>query len=199
MFYPKRPSPAQIDAYLATRSDLPLTYAEVGSTFGAPPAGYVLDHNTIKLGEGRATFERACEAMRNWTMSRIGWVEIWPRDARIEAGTTVAVLARAAGIWPLFACRIIRVVNEPGPIEEFGFAYGTLPGHVLAGEERFAIRWNHQDNSVWYDLVAYSRPTTLMARLVYPLIRRFQRRFAAASLAAMSRAAQSSVCPEPCN
>lgn len=31
------------------------------------------------------------------------------------------------------------------------FMYGscTLRGHLLAGEERFAVRWNRHDDSVW--------------------------------------------------
>src|SRR5262249_55066407 len=78
-------------------------------------------------------------------------------------------------------CRIVHVVDEP---RRFVFAYGTLPGHVESGEERFLIEWL-PDDSVWYDLRAFSRPRLWLVRLLYPLARRQQRRFARESLAAM--------------
>ena len=135
-------------------------------------------------------FDRACAALRGWAMSRVGWVEIWPPESPLEEGTTVAVVARGLGLWSVSACRIVRVIAEHGPIESFGFAYGTLPGHVLSGEERFLVRWDRREGSVWYDLLAFSRPAHLVGRLGYPLVRRVQRRFAPDSLRAMARAVE---------
>ena len=80
------------------------------------------------------------------------------------------------------------MIEEHGPVESFGFAYGTLPGHALSGEERFTVVWDRAEGSVWYDLLAISRPSRLAWRLGYPLVRRIQRRFAPASLLAMGRA-----------
>ncbi len=74
----------------------------------------------------------------------------------------VAVLGRAVGLWWLNCCRIVYVVNEVGLVAKFGFAYGTLPGHVESGEERFQVEWNRNDNTVWYDLLAFSRPKPLL-------------------------------------
>lgn len=105
-----------------------------------------------------------------------------------EEGTTVALVARGFGLWSLFACRIVRAIEEHGPVELSGFAYGTLPGHALSGEERFTITWDRAEGSVWYDLLAISRPSSLAWRLVHPLVRRAQRRFAPASLQAMADA-----------
>ena len=53
-----------------------------------------------------------------------------------------------------FLGRIVRMIDAHGVVEEFGFAYGTLPGHVLSGEERFEVRWDRRGGSVWYDLRA---------------------------------------------
>ena len=50
-----------------------------------------------------------------------------------------------------------------------------------------AVRWDRRDDSVWYDLLAFSRPSSFVGRLAYPLVRRAQRRFAPASLQAMAR------------
>jgi uncharacterized protein (UPF0548 family) len=73
-------------------------------------------------------------------------------------------------------------------MSRYGFAYGTLPGHVEAGEERFLVEWNKSDNRVWYDIVAFSRPRHVLARLGNFQVRRMQKRFARESAAAMVRA-----------
>ena len=48
-------------------------------------------------------------------------------------------MARALGHWWLKACRIVYVVDESGPISQFGFAYGTLPGHAEMEKECDAL------------------------------------------------------------
>jgi uncharacterized protein (UPF0548 family) len=80
----------------------------------------------------------------------------------------------------------VYVLDETSPVRCVGFAYGTLPGHAARGEERFSIEW-HSDDTVWYDLLAFSRPGHWLIWLGYPCVRRLQRRFALASLAAMVR------------
>ncbi len=183
-----RPSEARIRRFLDERRGLPFSYPDVGASLGEPPAGYVLDHHRAKLGEGPRVFDHACAAVRGWAMFRSGWVEVWPPEPPLAEGTTVALLARGPGLWALFACRIVAVIEEHGPVESFGFAYGTLPGHALSGEERFTVRWDRAEGDVWYDLLAISRPSGLAWRLGYPLVRLFQRRFAPGSLRAMTRA-----------
>ena len=101
------------------------------------------------------------------------------------------------GLWWLNACRIVYVVDEPGPIRTFGFAYGTLPGHVEKGEERFLIEWDKTTNAVSYDIRAFSPANRLLIRLGYPAVRRAEKRFGRHSAAAMFRAVnQSSPIPE---
>ena len=77
---------------------------------------------------------------------------------------------------------VVYVIDEP---RRFGFAYGTLPDHVERGEERFLIEWNANDNSVWYDILAFSRPQHPLVKLSSPLARKLQKQFARESLARM--------------
>jgi uncharacterized protein (UPF0548 family) len=184
----RKPSAEKLRDFLATQSRLDLTYAAVGATAVVPPAGYVVDHTRIKLGEGARTFAAAKSALRRWEHFRLGWVETWPPDTPIQTGQVVAVIARLLGLWWLNACRIVYVVDEPGPVQRYGFAYGTLPEHAESGEERFTVEWHEQDDAVWYDILAFSRPQQLLARLGYPLVRRLQKRFARDSATAMQRA-----------
>jgi uncharacterized protein (UPF0548 family) len=121
-------------------------------------------------------------------MFNFDWVELcWP-NAPIEVDSTVGVLIKALGVWSINASRIVYLTDEAGPIERYGFAYGTLPDHAEGGEERFSVAWDHADDSVWYDILAFSRPKQLLSRVGYPYIRHLQKRFAAASKAAMQQA-----------
>ena len=153
-----------------------------------PPVGYVVDYTRIKLGEGESVFRSAIAALRRWEQFRLGWVEAWSPDTPIKPGEVVAVMGRAIGRWWLNACRIVYVVDESGPISKFGFAYGTLPGHIESGEERFLIEWDRGDNTVRYDILAFSRPNQFWSRLGYPVVRRLQRRCRTDSAASMLRA-----------
>jgi uncharacterized protein (UPF0548 family) len=179
---PDRSSLAQIRAHYA---DLPLTYAAVGCSRGTVPAGFVSDHHRVQLGSGAAVFARARQALRDWRMLQLGWVEpCWP-DAAIKEGVIVGTLARAFGLWAVNVCRIVFVVDDDGPVARYGFAYGTLPGHAAIGEERLQVEWDRADDRVFYEIQAVSRPGQWLTRLAYPLLRRVQHRFGRDSLRAM--------------
>jgi uncharacterized protein (UPF0548 family) len=188
MFSLRKPSAESIRHFLATQATLPFSYSAVGATAETTPAGYVVDRTRIRLGEGESVFQSAKTALRRWEQFRLGWVAAWPPETPIQPGEVVAVLGRAAGFWWLNSCRIVYVVDQSGPISRFGFAYGTLPGHVESGEERFLIDWDRVDNSVSYDILAFSKPNHVLTRLGYPLVRRTQKRFGRESAAAMLRA-----------
>jgi len=180
-----RPDSAAIRRFLDEQRALPFSYEEIGHTkYGARThRGYDVDHNRQQLGAGAATFAAACAAIRAWRMFPAPWTAIEPA-APIEVDASVGVLVRALGLWWLNAARIVYVIDEP---RRFGFAYGTLPGHAERGEERFSVEWR-DDDSVWYDLYAFSRPRLLAARIGAPVTRALQRRFARDSKAAMAAA-----------
>jgi uncharacterized protein (UPF0548 family) len=184
----QKPNAESIRPFLTAQARLPYSYQAVGASARTPPDGYVVDHTRIKLGEGESVFHSAIAALRQWEQFHLGWVEAWSPDTPIQPGEVVAVMGWAIGLWWLNACRIVYVVEESGPISKFGFAYGTLPGHAERGEERFLIEWNQSDNSVWYDILAFSKPNHFLIRLGYPLVRRLQKSFGRDSAAAMLKA-----------
>ncbi len=193
VFFFRKPSAAAVRAFIYSQSKLELSYAAVGATATEPPAGHTVDHTRLRLGQGRSVFDAAAAALRRWQHFQLDWVEpCWP-ETPIEPGQTVGILGCACWLWTLNACRIVYVVNEDGPIKKFGFAYGTLPEHVESGEERFAVEWHQADDSVWYDILAFSRPNHILARVGYPMVRRMQKRFARDSAAAMVRAVDTSM------
>lgn len=183
-----KPSAAQRADFRTAQAQLAFTYPAVGATASVVPASYNLDHTRIRLGEGEKVFEAARTALERWQQFQLGWVEPWPTDTPLEAGAVVTILIRVLGLWALNACRIVYVVADEGPVTRFGFAYGTLPGHAETGEERFLIEWDRTDDAVWYDILAFSRPRHVLARLGTPFVRRLQKRFGRESAAAMLRA-----------
>jgi len=128
------------------------------------------------------------EAICGWQMFNMPWLRLYWPTTPIEVGANVAVLVHHFGFYSLNPCRIVYVVNEDGPITRFGFAYGTLAEHAERGEERFTVEWDRSEGSVWYAILAFSRPQKTLAKLGYPLSRMLQRRFAEASQAAMLEA-----------
>ncbi len=186
MFLRRKPSEKMVAQFISSQHELPFSYREVGATRNeATPAGYNVDHNRLRLGEGEQTYQRAVSALKNWQQFELGWVKIVPPNTPVEVGRTVAVQAHTFGFWSLSACRVVYVIDEKE--KRFGFAYGTLPNHVECGEERFSIEW-HEDDSVWYDIYAFSHPAHPLVKLGFPLARKLQKRFARESLNVMRAA-----------
>lgn len=184
MFLIHRPPERRIREVLASQEGVGFSYAEVGATRIEAPAGYQVNGERFELGSGLGAFERARLALRQWRMFEMGWLELcWP-DAPIARGSTVAVLAHHLGFWSLHVARIVYVIDEP---RRFGFAYGTLAEHAESGEEWFGVE-QRDDDSVGYEIRAFSREKHPLAKIGYAFTRSLQRRFRSDSGRAMQRA-----------
>lgn len=143
--------------------DLPLTYDDVGATAHGTPAGYRHAQLTKRIGTGRARFEQAAEAVMRYGMLRGAGVAVTASTDVAETGTLV--LGR---LGPFAApCRVVYVIDEP---DLRGFAYGTLPGHPVSGEERFAVRYDPATEAVHSEVSAFSAPNTWWAKLAAPVL-----------------------------
>jgi uncharacterized protein (UPF0548 family) len=188
-----KPSVDVLRRFLDEQARQKYTYSDVGSTLGESwadnvPAGFDVDHTRACLGAGAQTWLAAKNALRGWRQFQLGWVEPSPSDVPLLPGNVVSIVARLGPVYWLNACRIVDAIDERGPVERFGFAYGTLPGHAERGEERFLVEWHHTDDSVWFDILAFSRPRHWLARLGYPVVRLLQKRFGREAVASMRRA-----------
>lgn len=161
------------------------SYEPVGATQDEQPvAGFDNDHNRVCLGTGEEVYRAACRALLGWEQFPRDWVRILPGDAPLRKAQRVAMVARAFGLIWISGAELVYTVDAP---RRFGFAYGTLETHIECGEERFLIEWL-PDDTVWYDLRAFSRPRHWLIRLGYPLARRLQRRFVHDSQKALQQA-----------
>jgi uncharacterized protein (UPF0548 family) len=184
----RKPTIEVIRRFLDGQRELDLSSPFDGVTKGTPPPRFAVDQTRMKLGSGETAFVAAKAALERWDQFRLNWLEAYPTETPIRSGEAVAILVHAAGLWWLEACRIVYTIDEDGRTKRFGFANGTLPDHPLTGEERFLVEWNRADDSVWYEILAVSRPRHLLARLGYPFVRLMQKRFGRDSAAAVVRA-----------
>lgn len=77
--------------------------------------------------------------------------------------------------------RVVYVIEDENRV---GFAYGTMHGHPLSGEESFLLE-HRDDDSVWFTLRSFSRHASGARALVGPIARTSQRRLAARYLRAL--------------
>ena len=183
----RKPSQHALEELLTQARAAALTYSEVGATRGGSlPAGFRHDRYELRVGEGSDLFERAVQALRKWQPQKGAGVEVVPRDASVGENETVILLLRAAGLWAPAPCRVIYVVDQA---DQFGFAYGTLPGHPETGEVAFMVS---QDSAEGIDfrVTSFSRSVDPLARLAAPITRWVQKRVTRRYLTALMQAAR---------
>ena len=146
--------------------DLPFTYPERGWTaWSQPPPGYHAVQRSRVLGVGPEVFERAGAALLNWRMHRRAGIDLIATDPRAVVGARVLL---RIGLGPLALtapCQVVYTVHDD---HRHGFAYGTLTGHPVSGEESFIVSLGAADDRVTFTVRAFSRPATALARLCGP-------------------------------
>ena len=178
------PSGTQLHNYWQGLGAHAHTYEDQGATrTGLPPQGYDYDINRICLGQGQQVYEAAVISLRDWRMFPPSWTVVFPDKVPLIEGKDVVVLFRLFGMWWFNGCRIVYPIHEKN---RFGFAYGTLEGHVERGEEQFLVYRDDQDQ-VWYQITAFSKPGVWLTKLGYPVARRLQRRFVQQSMQCMQQ------------
>jgi len=200
-----RPSALQIQEAVAHGSSQGFNYKHVGGTEAAPPLAaelvqerWAVDHTRVQVGTGRATYEKGKRALQSWRHFQLGWTTVDP-STKVKKGEKVCVVARAILPWTRNPLEIVyakertqqlppAAAGKPGTEGwVFRFAHGCLGGHLLAGEERFAMEWRKDDDSVWYEIYTFSKPAHPLSIATYPVVRLLQKRFAWDSAAAMRR------------
>lgn len=188
LFLLRRPNEAFIQETMESQRDQQLTYPGVGLTRESGcPAGFRKNQWRAVIGAGEEAFLRAKQALADWRMLNLGWVEVVSAPESIREHAHVCTLARTLGVYTLNVARIVYV-DDDDAANRFGFGYGTLPEYALSGEERFTVTYDPATQDVVYEIFSFSRPTSLMVRLGQPFVRRAQRRFCCDSVAAMEAA-----------
>lgn len=190
MFLLRRPSDESINATINAQRAANLTYGFVGWTeCSMAPPGFSVNHWTSVIGKGGRAFARAKDAMHQYRMLTVGWLQRIGPVEPIVRNSIVCTLARQMGMYSLNVGRIIYVDDQTS--ERFGFGYGTLPEHALVGEERFMVMLDTTSENVRFEIFSFSRPQSMLMRAIRPLLWRAQRRFCVDATAAMRDSCQS--------
>jgi uncharacterized protein (UPF0548 family) len=152
------------DATRRRLAEAALTYSEVGATIGELPAGYHHLRRRVVIGRGQQAFVNAAADIAAWQVQLRAGVAV-----TVSAPTAIlgAVALLGLGVGPLrlsAPCRVVYTVDES---RRRGFGYGTLPGHPESGEEAFIVE-HHDDDTVSFTITAFSRPSTVIARIAGP-------------------------------
>jgi uncharacterized protein (UPF0548 family) len=126
-----------VSAELAARA---LTYAPVGATaprdeLWTPPGGPRAYERTVSLGHGEACWQIASTAVVSWGVKTRSGFAVRP-PVRVAEGRDFWLIASVGPVRVREPVRVVAVVDEP---DRCGFAYGTLEGHPVSGEEAFVV------------------------------------------------------------
>jgi len=160
------------------------TYSDIGATLaGKRPAGFHHDHYETVLGNGPETLQRAVTGLKAWEAHRLPGMRVFPSDQEIHTGATVVVTLGTPVVALAAPCRIVSVIDGQ---TRWGFAYGTLPGHPEQGEEAFVVSMS-PDETVRFEIEAFSRPGDPLVRLSGPIGRGIQKGGTGGYLRALKR------------
>lgn len=162
----------------------PLTYAPVGVTRGEPQPGFRTLRSSGVVGRGADDFQAAAHAVLSWRAQAVPGVRGEPGDAPVRVGTEVRVRLGVGHLALSAPARVVYVVGEP---RKQGFAYGTLPGHPISGEEAFVVHLE-PDGRVVFTVSASSRPGSALTRFAGPVLPLFQRLMAGLYVRSVARA-----------
>ncbi|MCH6158949.1 DUF1990 family protein [Streptomyces marispadix] len=160
-----------------TRAGQRLNYPGIGATEQEPgewPAGYRTLRVSDQVGRGDEDFAAAADAVMTWRMHRTAGVRFDTDAKRAVPGAQVVVGLGVGSLRTHAPCRVVWTVERP---HRTGWAYGTLPGHPLRGEEAFVVV-RDDDGTVRLEVLAFSTPATWVTAAAGPLLRFFQRWYA---------------------
>jgi uncharacterized protein (UPF0548 family) len=139
------------------------TYEAVGHTAVGPVAGFHWLARSAVLQ--RRDFEGAAEDLFSWQLQARSGLRVYASHTPVEPGSLVVMRLGPGRLALRIPCRVVYVVDEP---DRRGFAYGTLPGHPVVGEERFALN-RLGDGRLELTISAFSRPASKLAKLGGPV------------------------------
>ncbi|MDR6988277.1 uncharacterized protein (UPF0548 family) [Paenarthrobacter nitroguajacolicus] len=132
--------------------------------------GFRRSEVSAAVGVGDAVWERATDQVLRWGVKTASGFSVDSLD-RVSVGDRVLVTAHFPGIRVLEPVEVVAVVQEP---ERVGFAYRTLPGHPVSGEEAFIV--HREGNHVSLTIRSLTGPAQQQPwRALYPVLLVLQR------------------------
>lgn len=128
------------------------------------------DEATTIIGRGDAAWTRATHDVLRWAVkTRSGFRVSSPGP--VEVGARPVITARALGVTIAEPVEVVAIVNENTRV---GFAYRTLPGHPVLGEECFIVSrsGDSPDDVVSFTVRSLTGPAPHQPwRMLHPVLR----------------------------
>lgn len=159
----------------------PYSYEAVGETAVGPVAGFQWLERSVTLQ--RRDFDAAARDLLSWQLQARSGLRVQASHTPLRDGSVVLMRLGVGRLALRIPCRVVYVVEET---DLRGFAYGTLPGHPVVGEERFVLR-RHADGRLEVAISAFSRPASPLAKLGGPIGRLAQHAMLRRYLSALDR------------
>ncbi|KAK7360271.1 hypothetical protein VNO77_02254 [Canavalia gladiata] len=169
------------------------SFSSLEADKGLSKDGFLLNNARVLVGSGVETFEKGKSALKSWRHFGLNWAFVDPKTP-IQQGVKFCVCVKEFLPWLMMPLQVVYV-NETRTAKNrastFGFGSGTLHGHLLAGEERFSIEID-ENNQVWYEIVSLSKPAHILSFIGYPYVMLRQKYFANESAKVMLKHINSS-------
>jgi len=136
--------------------------------------GHRRSEHTVRTGTGPQHWAAVSAAVLDWGVkTRSGFtVEPGPGQAtRVRAGARYWLRARVGPVTVREPVQVVAVVETP---DRCGFAYATLAGHPVSGEEAFVVH-RSPDGAVHLTLRSLTRAGSGWWRVTFPVLLLAQR------------------------
>lgn len=118
------------------------------------------------IGRGEAVWERAGRDVLRWRVKTASGFTV-DTAGPVAEGERATVTARVLGLTVVEPVEVVTVVQKS---DRVGFAYKTLPGHPVSGEEAFIV--HRVGEEVHLTVRSLTRPAPQQPwRAAYPLLR----------------------------
>ncbi|WP_426624935.1 DUF1990 family protein [Leifsonia sp. McL0607] len=123
------------------------------------------------VGHGGDAWHRAAHDVLRWRVkTRSGFLV--DSHAPVRAGQRERIRVRVLGMTIVEPVEVVAVVQKD---DRVGFAYRTLPGHPVDGEEAFVVHRDTADGDIVLTVRSLTRPAPQQPwRILHPLLRIIQ-------------------------
>lgn len=194
-----KPAADEIESLAAGEfSSRGINHGDAGASIAAPDLpksvrdrGYMITTNRKKIGEGKKVYDAAVAAVKAWEQLQLGWN--FTTKPAVSPGSKICSATQTVVPWSVLPAQVVYARDEAVDFgggdkgRRFTVGLASLSGHLLAGEERFAVEYR-SDGSVWYEVFLFSKPDTILAWASLPVIKLMQIRYVNDSIAAVASA-----------
>ncbi|GAA0142022.1 hypothetical protein LIER_03021 [Lithospermum erythrorhizon] len=133
--------------------------------------GFLINHSRVCVGSGSHSFDKGKDALQNWRHFALNWAFVDTKTP-VQNEVKFCVCVKEFFPWLMMPLQVVYTKEDRDSqkaLRSFGFAGGTLKGHLLAGEERFSVTLD-ENNQVWYEILSFSKPAHILSFFGYPYV-----------------------------